>query len=156
MTAYGTGARRAEIAKLQMADIDQSRMRIHIRGGKGARDGEVPLSPVLYEELRQPYRRLARKPTLWLFPGGTCHTSEEFWQACRNAALRAGIDKPVHPHTIRHCFATHRYEAGTDLCTFRSYSAIATGRRRSSTSASPTGTGRACRTHSISAQFAKP
>ena len=114
MTAYGTGARRAEIVNLQMADIDQSRLRIHIRGGQGARGREVPLRPVLYEELRQPDRRLARKPTLWLFPGGTCHTSEEhlhskvIWQACRNAALRAGIDKPVHPHTIRHCFATHR------------------------------------------------
>ena len=125
MTAYGTGARRAEIVNLQIADIDKSMMRIHIREGKGGKDREVPLSPCLYEELRQHYRRLARKPTVWLFPGGTCHTSDEpldskvVWYACRIAALRAGIRKPVHPHTLRHCFATHLFDAGTDNCTIQ-------------------------------------
>jgi len=125
MTAYGTGARRAEIVNLQIADIDKSMKRIHIREGKGGKDREVPLSPSLYEELRWHYRRLAHKPTVWLFPGGTCHTSDEpldskvVWYACRIAALRAGIRKPVHPHTLRHCFATHLYDAGTDICTIQ-------------------------------------
>lgn len=125
MTAYGTGARRAEIANLQIADIDKSMMRIHIREGKGGKDREVPLSPTLYEELRQHYRRLARKPAVWLFPGGRHHTSADpisdkvIWHACRWAAERAGIGKPIHPHTLRHCFATHLYDAGTDLCTIQ-------------------------------------
>ena len=125
MTAYGTGARRAEIVNLQLEDIDRSMMRIHIREGKGGKDREVPLSPNLYEELCQHYRRLARKPKLWLFPGGRYHTSDDpisdkvVWHACRTAAQRADIRKPVHPHTLRHCFATHLYDAGTDLCTIQ-------------------------------------
>jgi integrase/recombinase XerD len=125
MTAYGTGARRAEIVNLQIADIDKAMKRIHIREGKGGRDREVPLSPTLYEELRQHYRRLARKPKLWLFPGGRNHTADEpitdkvVWLACRAAAERARIRKPVHPHTLRHCFATHLYDAGTDICTIQ-------------------------------------
>ena len=108
MTAYGTGARRAEIVNLQIADIDKATKRIHIREGKGGKDREVPLSPILYEELRQHYRRLACKPKVWLFPGGRYHTSDDpisdkvVWHACRNAAERAGIRKPIHPHTLRH------------------------------------------------------
>jgi integrase/recombinase XerD len=125
MTAYGTGARRAEIVNLQIPDVDKSMMRIHIREGKGGKDREVPLSPTLYEELRQHYRRLGRKPAVWLFPGGRYHTSDDpisdkvVWHACRWAAERAGIRKRIHPHTLRHCFATHLYDAGTDLCTIQ-------------------------------------
>lgn len=125
MTAYGTGARRAEIANLQIGDIDKSMMRIHIRKGKGDKDREVPLSLTLYEELRQHYRRLSRKPKVWLFPGGRYHTYDEpisekvVWYACRNAAERAGLRKAVHPHTLRHCFATHLYDSGTDICTIQ-------------------------------------
>lgn len=125
MTAYGTGARRAEIANLQIADVDKSMMRIHIREGKGGKDREIPLSPTLYEELRQHYRRLKRKPQVWLFPGGMHHTSDDpisdkvVWHACRNAAERLGLRKIVHPHTLRHCFATHLYDAGTDICTIQ-------------------------------------
>ena len=119
MTAYGTGARRAEITNLQIADIDKSMMRIHIREGKGGKDREVPLSPTLHEELRQHYRRLARKPTVWLFPGGRHHTSEDpisdkvVWHACRNAAERAGIGKPIHPHTLRHYAASRTMPRGS-------------------------------------------
>ena len=125
MTAYGTGARRAEIVNLQLVDIDKSMERIHIREGKGGKDREVPLSSRLYEELRQHYRRLQRKPAVWLFPGGRHHSSDEpisdkvLWLACRSAAERAGIRKSVHPHTLRHCFATHLYDAGTDICTIQ-------------------------------------
>lgn len=125
MTAYGTGARRAEIANLQIADIDKSLMRIHIREGKGGKDREVPLSPILYQELRQHYRSLKRKPQLWLFPGGIHHTSDNpitdkvVWHACRNSAESIGLRKRVHPHTLRHCFATHLYDAGTDICTIQ-------------------------------------
>lgn len=125
MTAYGTGARRAELAHLKVADIDSQRMVIHIQGGKGAKDRDVMLSPNLLTELRKHYRRLRRKPETWLFPGGTWHTAGDpvdgraLWYACRVAGQRAHIDKPLHPHTLRHCFATHLLEAGTDLRTIQ-------------------------------------
>lgn len=125
MTAYGTGARRAEIVNLQLADIDRSMMRIHIREGKGGKDRFVPLSPALYGQLREHYRQLVHKPQLWVFPGGRHHGSaspisdKTVWHACRNAAERAGLRKAVHPHTLRHCFATHLYDAGTDICTIQ-------------------------------------
>ena len=108
MVLYATGVRRAELTNLKITDIDSSRMVIHIRGGKGRKDRDVPLSPNLLDELRQHYRRLPRKPSEWLFPGGRCHTADYpittkvVWQACRQAAKRAGIDKPLHPHTLRH------------------------------------------------------
>jgi site-specific recombinase XerD len=69
---------------------------------------------------------LGRKPAEWLFPGGRWHTDTEspistkvVWHACREAAQRAGIRKQLHPHTLRHCFATHLLEAGADLRTIQ-------------------------------------
>ncbi len=70
MTLYGTGVRRAELARLQISDIDSRRMVIHIRSGKGRQDRDVMLSPRLLEALRDYWRSLKRKPTEWLFPGG--------------------------------------------------------------------------------------
>ncbi len=69
MTLYGTGVRRAELARLQISDIDSRRMVIHIRSGKGRQDRDVMLSPTLLEALRDYWRSLKRKPTEWLFPG---------------------------------------------------------------------------------------
>ncbi len=66
MTLYATGLRRAELARLKVSDIDSQRMVIHVRGGKGRRDRDVMLSPMLLEELRQHWRRLRRKPSIWL------------------------------------------------------------------------------------------
>jgi len=125
VTLYATGVRRAELAKLKLADIDSQRMVVHVRGGKGRKDRDVMLSPHLLEELRLHYRRLSRKPAEWLFPGGRWHTADYpisdkvVWYACREAAQRAGIRKPLHPHTLRHCFATHLLEAGADLRTIQ-------------------------------------
>lgn len=125
MMLYATGLRRAELAHLKISDIDTKRMVIHVRGGKGRKDRDVMLSPKLLEALREYWRGLKRKPKDWLFPGGRWHTAEEpmtdkvVWYACQQAALRAGIEKDIHPHTLRHCFATHLLEAGVDLRTIQ-------------------------------------
>jgi len=126
MTLYATGARRAEVAHLKISDIDSQRMVIHIRGGKGRKDRDVMLSPKLLEALRVYWRELRHKPTNWLFPGNRWHTAsypvstKVLWSACQQAAQRAGLEhKHIHPHTLRHCFATHLLEAGADLRTIQ-------------------------------------
>ena len=120
MTLYSTGVRRAELVQLKASDIDQELMLVHIREGKGQRDRNVPLSPKLLEALREYWRWM--KPVTYLFPGVVdgqrvdAPVSDKIvWHACRVAAQRAGITKRVHPHTLRHCFATHLLEAGADL-----------------------------------------
>ena len=110
MTLYATGARRAEVARLKITDIDSERMVVHIRGGKGRKDRDVMLSPALLDELRAYWRGLKKKPTDWLFPGNKWHTANRpvttkvLWMACQQAAIRAGLeDRNIHPHTLRHC-----------------------------------------------------
>ena len=76
MTLYATGVRRAECAALKVADIDAPRMVLHIQQGKGGKDRDIVLSPRLLEEFRQHYRGLRRKPSAWLFPGGTRHSAD--------------------------------------------------------------------------------
>jgi site-specific recombinase XerD len=121
MTLYATGVRRAELTHLKITDVDSQRMVVHIRGGKGRKDRDVMLSPKLLKELREHWRRLRRKPSAWLFPGNRWHTGDTpidtkvVWYACKEAAQRAGLQKDVHPHTLRHCFATHLLEQGADL-----------------------------------------
>jgi len=125
MTLYATGARRTELTHLKLTDIDRQRMVIRIQGGKGRKDRDVMLSPKLLEELRAHWRCLPRKPRTWLFPGNRHHSGDQpidtktVWNACREAAKRAGIRKDVHPHTLRHSFATHLLEAGADLRTIQ-------------------------------------
>lgn len=126
MTLYATGARRAEVAHLKVSDIDSQRMVVHIRGGKGRKDRDVMLSPKLLEALRDYWRGLRRKPTTWLFPGNRWHTGSRpittkvLRDACQHTAKRAGLaHKNIHPHTLRHCFATHLLEAGADLRTIQ-------------------------------------
>jgi integrase/recombinase XerD len=125
MTLYATGVRNAELAHLKVSDIDSQRMVVHVQGGKGRRDRDVLLSRKLLEELRAHWHRLRRKPSVWLFPGNRNHSGDQpidtktVWHACQKAAQRAGIQKEVHPHTLRHCFATHLLEAGADLRTIQ-------------------------------------
>ena len=122
MTLYATGVRRAELANMRVRDIDSKRMVIRIRG-KGLKDREVMLSKVLTEALREHWKM--HKPTEWLFPGGRWHTlskpitTKVPWQACLRAAKRCGLENRVHPHVLRHCFATHLLDAGTDLRTIQ-------------------------------------
>ena len=125
MTLYATGVRRTELTQLQIQDIDSARMVVHVRNGKGGKDRDVMLSEQLLVALREYARGLRRKPQQWLFPGGAWHTGNypiggnTVWNACHYAAQRCGIDKPVHPHILRHCFATHLLEAGADLRTIQ-------------------------------------
>jgi integrase/recombinase XerD len=120
MTLYATGMRRAELCHLRTEDIDKERMVIRIRQGKGGKDREVPLSLKLLEQLRIYYRSLKHK-TGWVFPSlqerhrGEPMTDKAVWHACEFAARRAGITKHVHPHTLRHSFATHLFDSGAEL-----------------------------------------
>ena len=123
MVLYGTGMRRAEIARLKIADIDSQRMVIHVVNGKGGKDRDLPLSPTLLETLRAHWRWL--KPQTYLFPSRIHRDCEQpitdkiVWRACTEAAKRAGIRKRVTPHLVRHSWATHLLEAGTDLRTIQ-------------------------------------
>ena len=124
MILYGTGMRRTEASLLKVSDIDSQRMVIHIRQGKGSRDRDVPLTPKLLESLREYYRW--KRPKVYLFPSTAGHRGEDspisdkvVWHACNAAAKRAGLQKKIGPHTLRHSFATHHLEAGTDLRTIQ-------------------------------------
>lgn len=124
MTLYGTGMRRSELAHLKVGDIDSQRMIIRVVAGKGGKDRDLPLSPTLLETLREYWRW--RKPKLYMFPTRTLGrrldqpiSDKTVWIACSEAARRAGINKRVTPHTLRHSWATHWLEAGTDLRTIQ-------------------------------------
>jgi integrase/recombinase XerD len=125
MALYATGLRCAELTHLKISDVDSKRMVIHVQGGKGRKDRDVMLSPKLLDELRKHWRRLRRKTSDWLFPGNRWHTADypidekTPRHACQGATKRAGLNHAIHPHTLRHCFATHLLEAGADLRTIQ-------------------------------------
>lgn len=118
--AYSGGLRVTEVTRLRVQDIDSKRNVINIRNGKGKKDRLVPLSPRLLVELRAYWR--AERPSPFLFPGAKAHrpiATSTARKICQVAAEKAGIEKPVTPHTLRHCFATHLLEAGVDLRTIQ-------------------------------------
>jgi site-specific recombinase XerD len=126
MLLYATGLRRTEAAHLQISDIDSARMLIHVHQGKGSRDRDLPLTPKLLEALRTYWRSCKHKPRTYLFPSRVEPIQPErpisdkvIWNACHEAALRAGLTKRIGPPTLRHNFATHLLEAGTDLRTIQ-------------------------------------
>jgi integrase/recombinase XerD len=115
-TAYAAGLRASEAVRLKVSDIDSGRMMIRIEEGKGGKDRYVMLSPPLLKILRG-YWRLA-KPGQWLFPGrdeSRPIDPQVLHAACRSAYKAAGLAKRVTVHTLRHSFATHLLEAGTDI-----------------------------------------
>jgi site-specific recombinase XerD len=120
MTAYAAGLRASEVVRLRITDIDSSRMLIRIEQGKGQTDRYVMLSPQLLVILRS-YWRQAR-PSHWLFPGqdeSRPLDASVLQTACRTARAAAKLGKPVTIHTLRHSFATHLLEAGTDIRTIQ-------------------------------------
>ena len=116
MICYGAGLRISEVVALKISDIDSKRMLIRVEQGKGQKDRYAMLSPRLLEVLRRYWR--AAHPQQWLFPSWrpTRHLSAGSLQlACRDAVARSGLRKKVTAHTLRHCFATHLLENGTDI-----------------------------------------
>jgi integrase/recombinase XerD len=115
-TAYAAGLRASEAVGLKVADIDSGRMVIRVEHGKGGKDRYVMLSTQLLDILRT-YWRLAR-PRHWLFPGREESKPidvQVLYSACRSACAAAGLAKRVTVHTLRHSFATHLLESGTDI-----------------------------------------
>lgn len=115
-TVYACGLRVSEAASLRVEDIDGARMLVHVHQVKGNKDRLVPLSPVLLEMLRSWWR--VERPKPWLFPGEdrAQHVSTRtILRVLAQAARAAGVKKNVTPHVLRHSFATHLVEAGTDI-----------------------------------------
>jgi site-specific recombinase XerD len=129
---YAAGLRVSEAVSLKPTAIDNRRMVIRVEGGKGAKDRYVMLSPKLLELLRAYWK--ATHPKGSLFPGeqpGEPISRFAVEHACREARVRAGIEREVTPHSLRHAFAVHLLEAGTDLRTIQ----LLLGHRNLSTTA---------------------
>ena len=118
-SCYAAGLRISEAVHLKTSDIDSQRMVIRVAQGKGHKDRYVMLSPKLLDTLRD-YWRIER-PKQWLFPGYLDQpiTRHAVGVACRQAQRRSGLAKPVTPHSLRHAFAVHLLEAGTDVRTIQ-------------------------------------
>ena len=116
MTTYDAGLRVSETSNLLVSDIDSSRMSIFVRQGKGQRDRYSLLSQANLLVLREYWRQY--RPSSYLFPGASPDTpisTRTIKQVFYDARNKAGIDKPASVHSLRHSFATHLLEAGTDL-----------------------------------------
>jgi integrase/recombinase XerD len=132
MTLYGAGLRISEVVALEIGDIDSKRMVIRVRSGKGRKDRYVMLSPRLLSILRCYWK--AVRPKEYLFPGRHLDrpiAPRTVQLVCQTALSVSGLKKRVSPHTLRHSFATHLLEGGTDLRTIQ----ILLGHRSLSTTA---------------------
>jgi site-specific recombinase XerD len=121
MTAYAAGLRTSEVIMLHVEDIDSKRMVIRVQQGKGKKDRYVMLSERLLTILRAYWKEV--RPRGWLFP---CDSDKDrpiylkaVYNACKLALQNSGLRKKVNPRMLRHCFATHLLESGTDLRTIQ-------------------------------------
>ena len=121
MTIYAAGLRVSEACTLKVADIDGRRMTVRIEQSKGAKDRYSVLSPRLLEDLRRYWK--AERPAVWLFPAPRSpdqpmhpHTAQKIYYAAKD---RAKITKRIGIHGLRHAFATHLLEGGTDVHTIQ-------------------------------------
>jgi site-specific recombinase XerD len=121
MTTYGAGLRLMEVCHLKVADLDAGRMTIRVDQGKGAKDRYTLLTPELVKELRCYWS--AHRPSLWLFPSPRNPQLPMLPKSAQRiyytAKARAGITKDGGIHALRHAFATHQLEAGTDVHTIQ-------------------------------------
>lgn len=117
MVLYGTGLRIDEALSLEVSDVDGARGVLRVRHGKGNRARQVGLSPALYQWLRRHWSK-ERPPLPYLLASrrtGRPPTQDTVRHAFAMAAEQAGITKPVKPHVLRHSYATHLLDAGTDV-----------------------------------------
>ena len=114
-TIYSGGLRVGEMINLKIKDIDSDGMRIWIREGKGVKDRLTVLSPKLLDLLRVYFRKYRPEEYLFEGPEGGMYSASSVRKVLQKAVLRAGIRKKVVPHTLRHSFATHLLENGTNL-----------------------------------------
>jgi site-specific recombinase XerD len=120
MTVYAAGLRILETTRLKISDIDSRRMAIRVHQGKGKKDRYVMLSKKLLTILRDYWREY--RPSSWLFYGETKNdplSAGTVRLVCRLASYESGLKKRVTPHILRHSFATHLLEQGTDLRTIQ-------------------------------------
>jgi len=116
MITYSAGLRVSETAHLRVSDIDSKRMQLRVAQGKGKKDRYALLSPVTLNLLRDYWRQY--RPFSWLFPGRSPErpiSTRSIQKVFKDAKRKAGIKKPATVHTLRHSFATHLLEAGTDI-----------------------------------------
>jgi site-specific recombinase XerD len=121
MTTYGAGLRISEACQLEVQDIDSKRMLIHVRKGKGGKQRYTMLCSRLLEVLRA-YFRQVRPSGPYLFPGqkeGKPLSANSVRKVLHQAIQDCGIEKRVTPHVLRHCFATHLHDTGTDIRTIQ-------------------------------------
>ncbi len=115
MLCYGSGLRISEAVSLMVEDIDSKNMLVRVRQGKGAKDRYTVLSQRMLKVLREYYK--VQRPQTWLFPATLPDQHIQAYtihQMCRDARVLAGISKKITPHILRHSFATHLLENGTD------------------------------------------
>lgn len=137
-TCYAAGLRISEVTHLRPEAIDRQRMVLRVKQGKGQKDRYVMLSARLLETLTDYWR--AVRPKTWMFPGAIDNkpiSTDAVDAACRKAHRLSELVKPVSPHSLRHAFAVHLLEAGTDIRTSSSCSAIAACRRPRNICGSP-------------------
>jgi site-specific recombinase XerD len=117
-TVYSTGLRVSELVNLKIRDIDSGRMQIFIEKAKGKKDRYVNLSPILLDILRSYLRNYKPKPVEFLFESeqtGTAYPRRTIQKIFEDAKDKAGINKKIGIHSLRHSFATHLLEKGTDI-----------------------------------------
>jgi len=112
---YSAGLRRGELLNLLITDIDSKRMMVHIKNAKGNKDRYSILSPNILKDLKEYYKEY--RPSKFLFEGprGTKYSVTSILKIIDNAATKAGFSKKIKPHMLRHSFATHLLENGTDI-----------------------------------------